>query len=365
MKLKKIKYFDEPCHFRQLAEALPLATPFSLMIDPSNLCNFKCSFCPTGQPQLLKKVARPNGLMDFGLFRKIIDDARGFSRKLEKINLFKDGEPFLNKNLIEMIAYAKAINIAKDISLTSNGALINEANARGIVEAGLDSIRISVEHVNDAGYKKITNTQTEYEQVHKNVEYLYKEKKKKKSNLRIHAKLIDTGLTDIDKKKFIKDFINIVDSININPIDGRNNSYGYDFSLGHGISSATAFANSSSKINRLVCPQPFYTMAVNFNGLVSVCCIDWSLDAIIGDAREESIVDIWRGEKLRNFRILHLKGERKKINICADCHIIMGAPIESDLDDAAYRLLGEYSEKLKDDFCEQKEGAGFAKININ
>jgi len=345
MPRKKKKQLDEPCKFKRLAEALPLDAPFSLLIDPSNICNFKCAFCPTGHPQLLAKVARPNGLMDLDLFCKIIDDAAGFGQKLKKINLCKDGEPFLNRNLVKMVAYAKAKKIAKNISITSNGALMNETKARGIVAAGLDSIRISVEHVSDAGYKKITNTPTKYEQIRRNVEYLFKEKKRKKSNLKIHAKLIDTGLSDFEKEKFVEDFSGISDSININPIDGRNNSHGYDFTLGQGVSVSTDYANSLSKRDRVVCPHPFYSMAVNFNGLVSVCCIDWGLNAIIGDASKQSLVDIWRSEKLRNFRILHLKGARKKINICADCHVIMGAPVESDLDDDAERLSGIYERK--------------------
>ena len=341
MKLK-INRLDEPCKLKRLAEVLPLETPFSLLIDPSNICNFKCSFCPTGHPQMLAKVARPSVVMDFALFCKIVDDAWKVGWKFEKINLCKDGEPFLNKNLAKMVAYAKAKQIAKDISITSNGLLIDEATARGIIEAGLDSIRISVEHVSDEGYKKITNTPTKYEHIRKNVEYLFNEKTKRKSDLKIHAKLIDTGLSDLEKEKFVRDFTNISDSINVNPVDGRNNSQWYDFTLGQGISSATDYANTSSKINRQVCPHSFYSMAVNSNGLVSVCCMDWSLDAIIGDVRKESLVEIWRGEKLRNFRILHLKGERKKINICADCHLVMGAPIESDLDDASESLLAVY-----------------------
>lgn len=342
MKLKKTPHLDEPCNFRRLSEVLPLETPFSLLIDPSNICNFKCAFCPTGQPQLLAKVARPSGMMDFNLFCKIIDDLRGFKQKLEKINLCKDGEPFLNKNLVKMIAYAKTKNVAKDISVTSNGALMNEIEARGLIDAGLDSVRISVEHVDDAGYKKITRTPTSYEQIRKNVEYLFNKKIGKKSNLKIHVKLIDTGLSDLEKEKFINDFSGISDSINFNPIDGRNNSQGYDFTLGRGVSSVTEYANTRPKIDRKVCPHPFYSMAVNFNGLVSVCCMDWSLEAVVGDAKKESLVDIWCGEKLRNFRMLHLKGERKKINICADCQVVMSAPIESDLDGVSDQLLAVY-----------------------
>ena len=62
----------------KLSEALPLDTPLKLMIDPANACNFKCHFCPTGHDQLLKEVNRPKGVMDFGLFCKIIDDASRF-----------------------------------------------------------------------------------------------------------------------------------------------------------------------------------------------------------------------------------------------------------------------------------------------
>ncbi|MEK7072626.1 MAG: radical SAM/SPASM domain-containing protein [Patescibacteria group bacterium] len=342
MGIKKIKHLDEPCNFKQLSEVLPLEVPLSLLIDPSSVCNFKCSFCPTGHPQMLAKAARPNGMMNFDLFCKIVDDVQKFDKKLEKINLCKDGEPFLNKNLVKMVAYAKKKDIANNISITSNGALINEFDARGLIDAGLDSIRISIEHVDDAGYKKVTNTPTKYEHVRRNVEYLFNEKRKRKSGLKIYAKLIDTGLSDFEKKKFTDDFSGISDFININPVDGRSNSQGYDFTLGQGISSATAYANTMSKMDRQVCPHPFYSMAINFNGSVSVCCIDWGFNVIIGNVNKESLVDIWRGKKLRNFRMLHLKGERKKINICADCHVVIGSPVESDIDGVANSLLAVY-----------------------
>ena len=29
----------------KLEEVIPLDTPYSLAIDPSNVCNFKCEFC--------------------------------------------------------------------------------------------------------------------------------------------------------------------------------------------------------------------------------------------------------------------------------------------------------------------------------
>ena len=46
---KKIKNYRESLnrYYKRLGDNLPLDTPWSMMIDPSNLCNFKCIFCPT------------------------------------------------------------------------------------------------------------------------------------------------------------------------------------------------------------------------------------------------------------------------------------------------------------------------------
>src|SRR5512145_2938928 len=59
-----------------LYKQLPVSVPHSLHIDIGNLCNFKCTFCPTGDSILLSKVGRPKGMMSFDLFKKIIDDLK-------------------------------------------------------------------------------------------------------------------------------------------------------------------------------------------------------------------------------------------------------------------------------------------------
>src|SRR5690606_29355423 len=46
-------------HLKPLRETLPLSVPETIHLDPTNLCNFKCTFCPTGDRALLKSVGRP------------------------------------------------------------------------------------------------------------------------------------------------------------------------------------------------------------------------------------------------------------------------------------------------------------------
>ena len=43
--------------------------PRGLMIEPSNICNANCVFCPSSD------ITRSRGFMTFELFKKIIDEA--------------------------------------------------------------------------------------------------------------------------------------------------------------------------------------------------------------------------------------------------------------------------------------------------
>src|SRR6185312_1790612 len=90
-----------------LGDLLPLPNPISMQVDPASLCNFKCSFCPTGDPKLIKQSGRAQVFMKFELFEKIVADIATFERPLKVLKLFKDGEPMLNPRFVDMVALAK------------------------------------------------------------------------------------------------------------------------------------------------------------------------------------------------------------------------------------------------------------------
>lgn len=337
MKSRKQPYGDPGKHAK-LMRLLPLTTPLSLMIDPANICNFHCTFCPTAYPELLASVARPRGVMKYELFCKIIDDCKAFPNPLGKLHLYKDGEPFLNKHLGKMIAYAKRSGVAKSIETTTNGSLLNLETSKKIIDAGLDRIRISIEHVHDRGYKLITGNFSDYSSILSNVERLYYEKQKRKSKLHIHVKLVDVGFTDEEKIKFFTDFDGLADEIFIDELMGWSDSGRFDFTLGR---SPEVGMSRRTQINRyrIVCPQPFYTLSVNFNGLVSVCCVDWTMNTVVGDCGIEELPAIWNGVKLKRFRLMHLEGNRKANSACRNCQYLSGMSEASDLDDSRKDLL--------------------------
>jgi len=163
----------------RLRDVVPLATPFTVLIDPVNACNFKCTFCPTGDKELLNKVGRPLGVMPSELYGKIIDDIAGFPGRLKKLQLYKDGEPLLNKALPEMVALATERRVSEVVETTTNAALLDAGMAAALIDAELDAIRISVEHVHDAGYRQVTQDFADYERIRGNVATLFELRRKR------------------------------------------------------------------------------------------------------------------------------------------------------------------------------------------
>ena len=53
-----------------IKDILPLKVPMLIWIDPTNMCNFKCVFCPTGDDELLRSVGRPKGMMNMKTYNK-------------------------------------------------------------------------------------------------------------------------------------------------------------------------------------------------------------------------------------------------------------------------------------------------------
>ena len=87
----------------ELGQKTPLKQPYVLLIDPSNLCNLRCCFCPSGNIELIKSTKRIQTMMDFKLYQKIIDDTSEFESPIKVLRLYKEGEPLINPNFADMI----------------------------------------------------------------------------------------------------------------------------------------------------------------------------------------------------------------------------------------------------------------------
>lgn len=119
--------------------------PYWLIIDPCNLCNLSCPFCPTGQ----KRGSRPKGKLTLDDFKAIMDKLGPYAIHVDLVNW---GEPFLNDELPEMVRYAKQFHA--DVKIDSNLNIFSEETARKLISGGLDKIVVSIDGITQETYAK-------------------------------------------------------------------------------------------------------------------------------------------------------------------------------------------------------------------
>ena len=120
--------------------------PPMVMIDPSNICNLRCPMCPmyNGTVQL------PKGKLEFLNLKKLMDEIGPY---VFQIQFWNQGEPFLNKDFIKMVRYAKTKGVMTITSTNGHFITTNEI-AEQVITSGLDQIIFSMDGTNQESYEK-------------------------------------------------------------------------------------------------------------------------------------------------------------------------------------------------------------------
>ena len=317
----------------KLQDVIPLKEPFLIYIDPSSSCNFKCNFCPTGHKDLLKSGNYKRNIMDFDLFKNVIDQIAQFDSNLKTLRLNKIGEPTLNKHLPEMIKYAKKTKKINWIDFATNGFRLTNEFSKKIIESDVDRINISLEGISAEDYLKNAKIKIDFKEFIANLEYLFKEKRNTEILIKIPDNLVPT---DDKKNYFLNTFGNICDLIFIEQLSPIWPNFDLEQRSGHKISNIGQY--KMPKMNNDVCSVIFYSMTINSDGTVSACCSDWNQELIIGNINENSLKEIWESEKLKILQKLHLLKKRNSHSTCATCNHPNTAQIDQ-IDNYAQKIL--------------------------
>ena len=295
-----------------LETVIPLATPFVVFADPASACNFTCPFCPTGHRDMIADTGRYQGVMRWEVFTKIIDDLAEFDRPIKVLRLYKDGEPFLNKKLADMIAYAKNSGHVDYVDTTTNGSLLTPERLAAVLEAGLDKINISVDGMTPEQYRKFTGFDFDFPRFVETIKWLHANKGDCEVMIKIPGELI----TEPQKQEFYDTFGDYCDRIFIENFAPCWPEFDIEAHTGVKI---TEGIYQQPIMPTETCPYIFYSISVNADGLVSSCFLDWGRKLLVGDVREQSLKDIWNSDALNALRHQHLEGRRKENPVCGSC----------------------------------------------
>lgn len=308
----------------QLENAIPLSTPFSAHIDVCSVCNFKCSFCFQADAEGMKAVNLKRGMMPVALFKKIVDDLKGFPQQLKKVKIGNHGEPTLHPDLPEMIAYLRDSGVAQTIEMFTNGSKLNKTLNRKLIDAGLRRVNISLEGMDSETYLRVAGVKIDMAELVDGVADLYAVRGDCKIYVKIANRVRSLNKDDDSvltlspeaQDKFYATFGNICDEIyieNVVPQWARTQAEKQN-SLG-----AVGMYGQHIQGYKHACPFIFMYMHFNWDGTTSPCTLDWAKKVVVGNVARESAVDIWRGQSLRMLQQAQLQGQRHRVDFCNDC----------------------------------------------
>lgn len=309
---------------KSLTKHVILGTPYALILETGNTCNFNCATCPT--PRKLVLAKRPPELMSLEKFKKVIDQVKSY---VHIVYLYNSNEPLLNPQIGEMIRYASDNHLHTMIS--TNCSLLDEIRARKILDSGLGEIRFALDGLTKESFEQF-RVGGNFETVKTNIENFCRlkqelGKKRPIATLQfILNKLNQDQIPDI--KKFAKE--NKIDKLYIKPFILGKYAYREDdlkrlsdnFLPDKDIESDEIVYKKDEqglakpKAERKMCPDVKRIFTVLSDGRASMCCFDLMGDYIYGDLGVQNFKEIWNSERALAIRNA---AHNRKLPLCKVC----------------------------------------------
>ena len=300
--LKSILYFGFRLHsfldkglYSRMYEIQGTIANFPRHVHPENinLCNAQCPAC------VYPQSTRPKMSMASELFEKIVlESAR---EKIDRLWIYMFGEPLLDTSIGARVAFAQKKGI-RQIHISTNASLLTSLRAKELIDAGLNSLTISLDSLDKDEYQKI-RTGLDFDGVIKNIDSLLALPLGKMKvtiqfiGIEKHSLYLKHPLMKKWKKKTAISFIPA-----------------HDYAGQAGIKVKWPSGKRPGP-----CPALWNKCVILTSGEVPLCCFDFDAKYSLGNIRNSSIADVWNSPVAQHYRKLHLEGRTGEIPLCKNC----------------------------------------------
>ncbi len=291
------------------------ALPLTILIEPTNGCNFKCRMCPYhGESQKSDSSYVPDEntiAMDYSTFNLLVEQIHDLDT--EDILLVPQlrGEPLAHPNIIDMIKTAKKYKEIR-ISFSTNGFFLKDKLAKEIIEQQADEVVVSL-HAYRSSTAKLIGISTDIEEVATNIRNFVKLKKDLGSDKpKLYLKFVEMKENKEEFYEYMKRWVSSEITVGICKEDYFHKD---NFSIRY--NELYDFPGVNNKL-RYTCFIPAWILPIYSDGSVRICpdTIDESL--IIGNIHHHSLKSIILSEKRKSF-LLHCNSIDELPNTCKGC----------------------------------------------
>ena len=305
---------------KELGKVLPVDTPYTVFIEITRTCNFKCYYCmhstkgiPGGEFEKNKLIVDH---MPFELFKDISKQICAMNPQPKRVLLLGLGEPFMYPYIIEGIKQLRKDGYLGRLDMITNASLIDKAMADKLVSSGLSKLIISLQGMDEITYKEVCGYKINFDEFVQNLKYLYENR----GDMHIYIKIMDNMLhSEEDKKSFFEIFGSISDTCNIEHLVVNQVQMGdHDGKVDHLLN-----IHSDEILPMEICSKPFYQIQIYPDGDVLACPISGAPKVFtIGNVYEESLMEIWNGSRRRNVLEKFLRDRKLAYGPCEICESI-------------------------------------------
>lgn len=279
-------------------ELYPKTKDLLLQLEVTNICNHRCIFCPNHESKRKKRLIDK----DFAL--RIIKECADIG--IKKMCYHMNGESLLYPDLVELVNYAKSLGYTYTF-ITTNGSIASEELLKKLFDAGLDSIKFSINAGTEESYQKI-HGKSDYQKAINALKFSYNYRKETGKNYKIFTSFVVTKYTADE----VEEFYNEIKEYNDDILFYHLCSYaGQAFDKIKDI-----YVNISDKdvpvfdiTHTMPCAVLINSINVTCEGYLSICCSEANNYMIIEDLNKKSIKEAWYGDRMVNLREKHLRGE--------------------------------------------------------
>lgn len=282
--------------------------PLILQLETVNVCNAACIFCsyPT--------MKRPKGVMELALFEKIAADYAAFGGGALSFTPVV-GDALLDPHLLRRLELLEALPAIDQITLTTNGIALerySDSQVRYLLER-LFCIQVSIGGLDRESYGAQYGVDR-FRETHEAMERLIRLSRELERPARL------TFAFRTDDWRFTRRFRKELSGYRRRGVF-VSHIWSYDNYAGvvtKDVHPELSIRETPAQ-KRLACAYPSVHMAVCWDGRVTACgCVDFECDKLrIGDARDSSLAEIWRGP--RHTGILDSFPRGALAPVCRDC----------------------------------------------
>ena len=273
--------------------------PLVLLIEPTSVCNLRCIMCFQADFGLSKNK-KFMGFMDFGLYRRLIDESA--ERGLSAVVLASRGEPTLHPRFADMVAYARERGIL-DVKINTNATKLTKEYSRRLLAAGPNTVVFSVDSAEKEDFERI-RVGAKFEKVVDNIRTFKKVREEEFPHVPLRTRIsmvVVDDKQDCDAARRL--WAPLVD----------------EFAIGRAIDRVGIY-ESPRVAEARSCSLLWERLYVWWDGTVNPCDEDYLSRLSPGMIDEDSgIQAAWLGQAMQRLRERHLRGEKNCLHPCDRC----------------------------------------------